>query len=124
MALILKKKNYLFVDGRYTQQAKIQSGKFFKIITIPQKFPSDILRNKKIRIGFDPKLHTKKLLKIFFYKSNFKLLPVEQNLIKKIKIKSNQNKINKFFILPERAVGKDYKLKIKKLVSELIKKKN
>ena len=123
LALILKKKNYLFVDGRYTQQAKIQSGKFFKIITIPQKFPSDILRNKKIRIGFDPKLHTKKLLKIFFYKSNFKLLPVEQNLIKKIKIKSNQNKINKFFILPERAVGKDYKLKIKKLVSELIKKK-
>jgi Xaa-Pro aminopeptidase len=123
LALILKKKNYLFVDGRYTQQAKIQSGKFFKIITIPQKFPSDILRNKKIRIGFDPKLHTKKLLKIFFYKSNFKLLPVEQNLIKKIKIKSNQNKINKFFILPERAVGKNYKLKIKKLVSELIKKK-
>ena len=123
LALILKKKNYLFVDGRYTQQAKIQSGKFFKIITIPQKFPSDILRNKKIRIGFDPKLHTKKLLKIFFYKSNFELLPVEQNLIKKIKIKSNQNKINKFFILPERAVGKNYKLKIKKLVSELIKKK-
>ena len=26
-ALILKKKNYLFVDGRYTLQAKIQSGK-------------------------------------------------------------------------------------------------
>ena len=34
--LFLKKKNYLFVDGRYTLQAKIQSGKFFEIITIPQ----------------------------------------------------------------------------------------
>ncbi len=35
-ALILKKDNYLFVDGRYTLQAKIQSGKEFKIITIPK----------------------------------------------------------------------------------------
>ena len=38
-ALILKNKNYLFVDGRYTLQAKIQSGKKFKIVTIPNKFP-------------------------------------------------------------------------------------
>ena len=30
--LILKKKNYLFVDGRYTLQAIKQSGKFLKII--------------------------------------------------------------------------------------------
>ena len=36
-ALILKKKNYLFVDGRYTLQANIQSSKNFKIITIPNK---------------------------------------------------------------------------------------
>ena len=39
-ALILKKENYLFVDGRYTLQAKIQSGKKFKIVTIPKKFPN------------------------------------------------------------------------------------
>ena len=31
-AIILKNKNYLFVDGRYTIQAKIESGKYFKII--------------------------------------------------------------------------------------------
>ena len=31
-AVILKNKNYLFVDGRYTIQAKIESGKEFKII--------------------------------------------------------------------------------------------
>ena len=36
-ALILKNKNYLFVDGRYTIQAKIESGKKFTVITIPQK---------------------------------------------------------------------------------------
>ena len=29
-AIILKKKNYLFVDGRYTIQAKIESGDFLK----------------------------------------------------------------------------------------------
>ena len=28
-AIILKKKNYLFVDGRYSLQAKIESGKKF-----------------------------------------------------------------------------------------------
>ena len=31
-AIILKKKNYLFVDGRYSLQAKIESGKNFSII--------------------------------------------------------------------------------------------
>ena len=31
-ALILKNNNYLFVDGRYTIQAKKESGKFFNII--------------------------------------------------------------------------------------------
>ena len=46
-AIILKNKNYLFVDGRYTIQAKIQSGKNFKIITIPKKFPKDVLKIKK-----------------------------------------------------------------------------
>ena len=38
-ALILKKKNYLFVDGRYTQQATIESNKFFSISTIPKELP-------------------------------------------------------------------------------------
>ena len=35
-ALVLRNKNYLFVDGRYSLQAKNQSGKLFKIITIPE----------------------------------------------------------------------------------------
>ena len=32
-ALILKTKNYLFVDGRYTLQAKNQCGKSFIVLT-------------------------------------------------------------------------------------------
>ena len=32
VAIILKKKNYLFTDGRYTIQSQIESGKNFKII--------------------------------------------------------------------------------------------
>ena len=53
-ALILKDKNYLFVDGRYTLQAKNQSGKYFRIITVPDKMPIEVLKRKKISIGFDP----------------------------------------------------------------------
>ena len=46
-ALILKNKNYLFVDGRYTIQARNQSGNNFEIITMTQKIPADVLKNKK-----------------------------------------------------------------------------
>ncbi len=46
-ALILKNKNYLFVDGRYTHQARIQCKKLFNTVTIPNKFPADILKKKK-----------------------------------------------------------------------------
>ena len=80
-ALVLKDKNYLFVDGRYTLQANNQSGKIFKIITIPDKMPCDILKGKKLSIGFDPNLFTERSLFIFFGKSKFKLKPISQNLI-------------------------------------------
>ena len=60
MHLILKNKNYLFVDGRYTIQAKKQSGKNFKIhrntICLAKRF---IKKLKILKIGFDPKLFTK-----------------------------------------------------------------
>ena len=65
-ALILKNKNYLFVDGRYTLQANKQSGRYFEIITFPNKMPKDIFINKKnIIVGFDPKLFTKKISQPF-----------------------------------------------------------
>ena len=33
-ALVLKNRNYLFVDGRYTIQAHMESGKNFKIVAL------------------------------------------------------------------------------------------
>ena len=78
-ALILNNKNFLFVDGRYTLQANNQSGKYFKIITIPDKMPRDILKEKKITIGFDPNLFTKKSLSIFFEKNKYRLKPIANN---------------------------------------------
>ena len=43
-ALILKDRNYLFVDGRYTLQANNQSKESYKIVTVPNKMPNDILK--------------------------------------------------------------------------------
>ena len=77
-SLILKNKNCLFVDGRYTLQAKKQSGKYFKVITFPQVMPRDILKKKKLLIGFDPKLFTKKTLSIFFAKTNCVFKPLNK----------------------------------------------
>ena len=65
--LILKNSNHLFVDGRYTIQAKQQSGKKFIIHEIPYEWPKDILKdNARLNIGFDPKLFTTETLKIYF----------------------------------------------------------
>ena len=43
-AIILKKENYLFVDGRYTLQAQKQCKEKFKIITLPSKSFREILK--------------------------------------------------------------------------------
>ena len=44
VAVILKKNNYLFVDGRYTIQAQKESVKNFKIIEIHKKLPHNIIK--------------------------------------------------------------------------------
>ena len=46
LAIILINKNYLFVDGRYTIQAKKQAGTKFKIIQIPNSSPKEELKVK------------------------------------------------------------------------------
>ena len=120
-ALILKNKNYLFVDGRYTLQAKIQSGKIFKIITIPKKFPRDIFKKKKISIGFDPKLHTELMLSRLFKETNCKLIPINENLINKIWKRNKVSKFNKFYKLKDIDSGRSQKNKILTL-SKILKK--
>ena len=120
-ALILKKDNYLFVDGRYTLQAKLQSGKTFKIVTIPGKSPYNILKNKKLSIGYDPKLHTDLILNRLFKKTHCKLIPLNENLINKIWIRKNNNKSNKFYKLNDKDSGQSSRNKIKNLL-KIIKK--
>ena len=118
-ALILNNKNLLFVDGRYTLQANKQSGNYFKIKTIPAELPIDILKNKKLKIGFDPKLFTKKSLNVFFGKTDCQYIPLNENLIDKIWIRKKNIFKKKFYKLPNSSVGEDYKSKLNKIVLEL-----
>ena len=123
-ALILKNKNYLFVDGRYTVQARIQSGKNFKIITIPKKFPKDVLKTrKKIRIGFDPKLHSEKQLNFLFNIKNIILQPVNKNLVDIVWSKKPKNFIKPFFFLSRKKTGQSSREKILKVKNVLLKNK-
>ena len=123
-AIILKNKNYLFVDGRYSIQAKIQSGKNFKVITIPQKFPKDVLKNKKeIKIGFDPKLHTENQLNFLFKIKNVTLKPISNNLIDIIWSKKPKDITKPFFSLSKKNVGQNSKEKINKVKNVLLKSK-
>ena len=121
-SLILKNKNYLFIDGRYTLQAFNQSGKAFKIITIPDKMPNEIFKHKKLLIGFDPMLITKQTLKRIFKRNNIKLKPINRNLIDEIwkrKVKVNNKK---FYNLPKKSFSLSHTHKIKKIASFLKKK--
>ena len=111
LAIILKKKNYLFVDGRYTIQANQQSGKNFKIIEIHKFLPCKIMKN--LTLGYDPSLFTSDQLKLYFGKS-LKLKPIYENLIDRI-YKAKVLKTRPFFSLTKKIVGEDYKSKIKKV---------
>ena len=119
LALILKDQNYLFVDGRYTLQANNQSKKKFKVITIPDKMPSDILKSKKLIIGFDPNLFTKKSLSILFGKNKCEYKPLHKNLIDEIWKRKMKKNDNKFFVLPAGSVSQKYQYKIKKILKLL-----
>ncbi len=122
VALILKNMNYLFVDGRYTLQANEQCKKYFKIITIPNTMPYEILKGLNLKIGFDPNLFTKNKLSIFFSRTNCEFKPITINLIDEIwkrKIKKNEKK---FFRLPNQSVSQNFKTKINKVVNFLKKK--
>ena len=78
LGIILKKTNYLFVDGRYTIQAKQQSGSQFKIIEIHKILPKNVIKN--LKLGFDPSLFTKKTLNLNFGNSS-RLIPIKNNLV-------------------------------------------
>ena len=66
LAIILKNKNYLFTDGRYTIQSKIESGKNFKIYGFEKLINCSLFKN--LTLGIDPKLFTNTQIKKLFFK--------------------------------------------------------
>jgi Xaa-Pro aminopeptidase len=117
LALILKNKSYLFVDGRYTLQAKAEINKNFEICEIPKIKPHYILKNlnKKITLGFDPKLFTSSTLKNIISNSLIKPKPINNNLIDIIWKNKKKINNNKFYILEEKYHGENYLSKISKV---------
>ncbi|MFZ9437713.1 MAG: aminopeptidase P family protein [Candidatus Fonsibacter ubiquis] len=122
LALILKNKSYLFVDGRYTLQAKKEICKDFKICEIPKIKPYYILKNlnKKITLGFDPKLFTSNTLKNIISNSLIKIKPINNNLIDTIWKNKTKVNNNKFYILEKKYHGESFVNKISK-VSKFLK---
>ena len=123
-AIIFKNKNYLFVDGRYTTQARYECGKKFKIVNIPNKFPKDVIKsNNKIVIGFDPKLHTEKQLNHLFNIKNVTLKPIYKNLVDMIWSNKPKEIIKPFFSISSKNAGLTSTKKIKKVRDLIIKNK-
>ena len=120
LAIILKNKNYLFTDGRYTIQSKIESGKNFKIYGFEKLINCSLFKN--LTLGIDPKLFTNTQIKNYFLKYN-KIKHVEKNLIDEIK---NQKKHTSkpFFSLDKNIVGESINSKLNKITKYLKKNKS
>ena len=114
IAVILKKNNYLFVDGRYTIQAHQESSKDFSIIEIHKKLPHTIIKN--YNLGYDPSLFTNHTLKKYFIHN--KLISINQNLIDEIS-KFNEKKTKPFYSLEKNIVGETHQSKISKVIKFL-----
>ena len=118
-AIILKKKNYLFVDGRYTIQASLESGDNFQIKDYQKIINCDLFKN--LTLGIDPKLFTSSQIQNFFLKKN-KVKQIPINLIDKI-YRNNKLVIKPFYSLKDKIVGENHKKKLKKIISFLKRKK-
>ena len=119
LAIILKDKNYLFTDGRYSIQSEMESGKYFKIISYEKIINCNLFKN--LKLGLDPKLFTHKQIKDYFLKNN-KVKFLSNNLIDEIKTQKKSNNFP-FFSLKDEIVGESRKSKINKIVNHLKKNK-
>ena len=125
-ALILHKKNYLFVDGRYTLQAKQESGHLFNIIDISKINILSFLKKNytNIKIGFDPNLFRFQAIKNIL-KEKINLVSIEKNLIEQIWRDKKKEVSKNAFILGNQYSGISHIKKIKNLRDLLdINKKN
>jgi len=119
LAIILKDKNYLFTDGRYTIQSEMESGKYFKIVSYEKIINCKLFKN--LRLGLDPKLFTQQQIKNYFLKNN-QIKFLSNNLIDEIE----NHKVVKgipFFSLKDEIVGENRKSKINKIINYLKKNK-
>ncbi len=115
LAIILKEQNYLFTDGRYTIQSKIESGRNFKIFGFERLVNCSLFKN--LTLGIDPKLFTNSQIKKYFLRFN-KIKIIKRNLIDDIK-KKKINSSLPFFSLDKSIVGESRNSKIKKLSNYL-----
>jgi Xaa-Pro aminopeptidase len=120
VAIILKNKNYLFTDGRYTIQSQIESGNNFKIIGYEKIVNCDVFKN--LTLGIDPKLFTYDQIKKNFTKKN-KIKLIDTNLVDEIE---SQKIINNtpFYSLKKNIVGESSTSKINKISIYLKKNKS
>ena len=120
LAIILKKKNYLFTDGRYTIQSQIESGKNFKILSFEKLNNCNLFKN--LKLGIDPKLFTYQQIKKFFLKNN-KIEYINKNLIDEIQ-KQKVDDSFPFFSLKKNIVGESTNSKLDKISKYLKKEKS
>jgi Xaa-Pro aminopeptidase len=87
-AVVIEKEAALFVDGRYTLQARGQTdASLFEVLQTPEAKPSSWIAEKLGKgaaLGYDPSLHTVKEIERLtetLTKSGIKLVPVESNLV-------------------------------------------
>ncbi len=120
LAIILKNKNYLFTDGRYTIQSQIESGKNFKILSFEKLNNCNLFKN--LKLGIDPKLFTYQQIKKFFLKNN-KIEYINKNLIDEIQ-KQKVDDSFPFFSLKKNIVGESTNSKLDKISKYLKKKKS
>ncbi|MDB3947459.1 aminopeptidase P family protein [Candidatus Pelagibacter sp.] len=119
LAIVLKNKNYLFTDGRYTIQSEKESGKYFKIISYEKIINCDLFKN--LKLGIDPKLFTHHQINNYFLKHN-KIKFLTNNLIDEIKNPRITKNIP-FFSLKDEIIGENSKSKINKIINYLKKNK-
>ncbi len=118
-AVILKNRNFLFVDGRYSIQAQIESGKLFEIKKFQEIFNFSLF--KGLTLGIDPKMFTSYQIYKFFSKNcNIKL--IDENLIDQI-VPKKLNISKTFYSIDEKVVGESFLKKIDRTL-KIMKKEN
>ena len=120
LAVVLKRKNYLFTDGRYTIQSQLESGKNFRIVSFEKLINCSLF--KGLKLGVDPKLFTYQQINKYFLKYN-KIKFIKENLIDQIK-KQKINDTSPFFSLNKKVVGESSKSKLNKIAYYLKKNKS